>query len=61
MKQETKEVLEFFAGYPTKVQAVALGLRAIVRSAMPDARECSIVPPGLSGTDLAPAMPTRSA
>lgn len=39
MKQKIKEVLEFFDGYPTKVQAVALGLRAIVRSAMPGARE----------------------
>jgi hypothetical protein len=39
MKQEAKEVVEFFDGYPTKVRDVALGLRTIVRSAMLNARE----------------------
>src|SRR5436190_12694227 len=39
MKQEAKEVVEFFAGYPTKVQDLALRLRTIVRSVVPDACE----------------------
>ena len=39
MKQEAKEVVAFFAGYPTKVRDLALGLRTIVRSVVPDARE----------------------
>jgi hypothetical protein len=39
MKQKAKEVVEFFDGYPTKIREVALGLRTIVRSAMPDAGE----------------------
>jgi|ERR1044071_1327610 hypothetical protein len=39
MKQEAKEVVEFFDGYPTKVRDLTLGLRTLVRSVMPGARE----------------------
>jgi hypothetical protein len=39
MKQEAREVVEFFDTYPTKVRDLALALRTIVRSAMPDACE----------------------
>jgi len=39
MAGETDEVVEFFAGYPPEVQAVALELRRTVRSALPRAAE----------------------
>jgi hypothetical protein len=39
MKQEAKEILEFFDGYPAKIRDVALGLRTMIHSAMPDAGE----------------------
>jgi hypothetical protein len=39
MKKEAEEVIAFFEKYPKKVRDLALGLRAIVRSVMPDAGE----------------------
>jgi hypothetical protein len=39
MKQEAKEVVEFFDGYPAKVRDLALGLRTLVRSVVPNTRE----------------------
>lgn len=39
MKKQESEILEFLNGYSAEVRDVALGLRAIVRSAMPEASE----------------------
>jgi hypothetical protein len=39
VNRKTKEVDDFFDGYPTTVRDLALGLRAIVRSAIPEALE----------------------
>lgn len=39
MKQPAKEVGAFFDRYPTKVRDLALGVRALVGSVVPDARE----------------------
>jgi hypothetical protein len=39
VKQEAKEAVEFFDGYPTNVRDLALRLRTIVRSAIPGACE----------------------
>lgn len=55
MKQKAKEVLEFFDGYPTKVRDVALELRTMLLSTMPDAREILTVPPGLLGHGFGPS------
>lgn len=39
MKQPAKEIAEFLDRYPTKVRDLALGVRSIVRSVVPDALE----------------------